>query len=273
MKQTLENKRIRNGISVFKLIVTSILILITNSCKKDDWEALSDTESSRIKIGLYLDYGVWDECNTSTQDMLNDLNCNYTILNKDSVLNGNLNRYDLFIMPGGDMWIYKDSLSLTGMNKIKEFVSNGGGYIGICGGAYFAASTIVWRGWADEDRRYFTIKGLGLFSGTADGPIESFAPSYEEAECKIEITDTTYSLGTGVPDVITPFYSFGPNFLPDDTTKVSIIGKKVSGDSNLIIACEYNMGRVLLSSTHFEFDETYSSWALLKNAIIWCSNN
>ena len=147
----------------YKLIYLIASILIIYSCKKDDpiypEYKLSNKESSGIKAGLYLDHGVWDACKISTQSMLAEMNCNYTILNKDSILNGSLNHYNLFIMPGGDMWEYSNTLTSTGMNNIREFVSSGGGYIGICGGSYFAASKIVWRGWANEPRQYLTISG------------------------------------------------------------------------------------------------------------------
>lgn len=267
----------KNNNFVYKLKYIIITILIIYSCKKEDAinpeYKLSNNESSDIKVGLYLDYGVWDVCRTSTQSMLKEMNCNYIILNKDSIVNGNLNLYNLFIMPGGDMWIYRDSLTSTGMNKIKEFVRNGGGYIGICGGSYFAANKIIWHGWANEPRINVSINGLGLFSGTADGPMENFAPSYENAQCEIKIVDKTHPVCNNIPDIIRPYYFAGPNFILSDSSNISILGKTINSNNNLIMALQYNQGRVFLSSTHFEFDEARSSWELLKNAIIWCSNN
>jgi glutamine amidotransferase-like uncharacterized protein len=266
---------VKNMVFIYKLKYLIVTILIIYSCKKDDSinpeYILSENESSGIKIGLYLDSGVWDECRTGTQSMFNEMNCNYTSLNKDSILNGTLNHYNLFIMPGGDMWKYRDFLTTAGMNKIKEYVSNGGGYIGICGGGYFAASKIVWHGWANEPRINISINGLGLFSGTADGPMENFAPTYEDAQCKIKIIDKNHPLCKDVPDVIKPYYSFGPNFIPNDPSNISIIGRTINGDSTVIIAFQHYQGRVFLSGPHFEFDETRSSWGLLKNAILWCS--
>lgn len=266
----------KNNNFIHMLTYLTVIILFICSCKKEDSihpdYKLSDNESSGIKVGLYLDNGVWDACRTGTQSLLSEMNCNYIILTKDSILNGNLNRYNLLIMPGGDMWEYRDYLTSTGMDNIKEFISNGGGYIGICGGAYFAADKVVWRGWADEPRKYITMKGLNLFSGTADGPVEDFAPSYEDAQCKIKISDKTHPVCNNVTDIIRPYYSFGPKFILTDSSNISIIGNTINGDNIVIIAFPYNHGKVFITSPHPEFDEARSCWMLFKNAIMWCSN-
>jgi glutamine amidotransferase-like uncharacterized protein len=117
------------------------------------------------------------------------------------------------------------------------------------------------------------MNGLGLFSGTADGPMENFVPTYKDAQCKVKIIDNTHPVAKNVPDIIKPYYSFGPNFILNDTSNISVIGTTINGDNTVIIAFQYNQGKVLLSSTHFEFDEVRSSWGLLRNAIRWCSDN
>jgi glutamine amidotransferase-like uncharacterized protein len=176
-------------------------------------------------------------------------------------------------MPGGDMWAYRDHLTTTGMNQVTKFVNEGGGYIGICGGAYFAAKTMIWRGWTNESRQYNIMPGLNLFNGTADGPIEDFAPTYVANQCQIKITDNKHLVTKDVPAIIKPYYSHGPKFLIDDTTQISIIGKTVTGDKTVIIAFPCSSGRVFLTSTHPEFDSTHSSWGLFRNAIEWCLKN
>ena len=63
------------------------------------------------------------------------------------------------------MYSYAGSLPTTGEEKIRAFVRAGGGYLGICGGAYFAAGRVEWCGFK------LPMESLGLFSGAARGPI------------------------------------------------------------------------------------------------------
>ena len=165
------------------LTLSAILILFI-SCENDDPD-YNTSELKTINIGLYTDNGAAgiDE----VESMLKQLGCLYSTINKDTILTGNLSNYDIILFPGGDMWVYKSHLSSSGVQKINDYVRLGGGYLGICGGSYFAANKIVWRGWADEPRQYFTNTGLGIFSGTADGPIEDYAPSYQDINCKVII--------------------------------------------------------------------------------------
>lgn len=48
----------------------------------------------------------------------------------------------MLIIPGGYTARYVDALGEEGLERIREFVAGGGGYIGICAGAYIAARTV-----------------------------------------------------------------------------------------------------------------------------------
>ena len=60
------------------------------------------------------------------------------IINKREILNGEIFRYDVFIIPGSGR-PYLDALQPRWRNNIIKFIENGGGYIGICGGANLAS--------------------------------------------------------------------------------------------------------------------------------------
>lgn len=86
-----------------------------------------------------------------------------------SDLNANtasLSSYRAIIMPGG----YMVGVSLAGRNgqaAINNLINSGGSYIGICSGAYAAASSVRWeRTWSS---------GLGFFHGKAVGSIYDIA--------------------------------------------------------------------------------------------------
>jgi len=263
---------ILNKVRFFIILIVALVTIV--SCKKETPTnslpntELNLTELKGIHIGLYIDNGAGgiDE----VKNMLNQLGCFYSTINKDTILISDLNKYDLILFPGGDMWVYKSHLSATGINKIKEYVQFGGGYIGICAGSYFAADKIVWRGWANEPRQYLTITGLGLFSGIADGPIDDYAPTYQDYNCIVNI-NRSYPITKDIPQQLDYAYSFGPKFIIEDSSNVSILGRTASGNNSVVLAVQYEQGRVFLTGLHPEFDEDKSSWKMISNAILWCS--
>lgn len=247
--------------------VFTLVFILCISCENDELN-FDTKELENVHIGLYADAGATDI--DKVEEMLKQLDCFYLPINRDSILESNLNNYDIILFPGGDMWIYKSHLSMTGVQKLKNYVQQGGGYIGICGGSYFAANKIVWRGWADEPRQYLTIAGLGLFSGTADGPIEDFAPSYQDNNCKVNI-EQNHPITLDISQQIDYLYSFGPKFLITDSSDVTILGRSVVGNNTVVIAVKCQQGRVFLTALHPEFDNDKSSWKMIRNAILWCS--
>lgn len=48
-------------------------------------------------------------------------------------------KHQILIIPGGTARKQQEDLGSEGIKKIKEFVENGGGYVGICAGAYLAS--------------------------------------------------------------------------------------------------------------------------------------
>lgn len=254
-----------NYSSEFQTIIICAIIFLFISCEN---KKQNTPELGAIKIGLYTDNGA-----ASTEQleiMLKHLGCNYSQINKDTILTGKLGSYDIIMFPGGDMWVYKIHLTSEGMQKIKEYVKFGGGYIGICGGSYFAAGKIIWRGWADEPRKYNTFTGLGIFSGSADGPVEDFAPDYQDMTCRVNIS-TGHPITADVPQQLDYLYSFGPKFIVEDSSGVSVLGKSETGDYSVALAIQYEEGRVFLTALHPEFDDDKTSWKMVGNAILWCS--
>jgi len=55
-----------------------------------------------------------------------------------------LDRYDVLIQPGGSGSAQGKALGEEGRDKIRAFVGRGGGYLGICAGAYLASSDYPW---------------------------------------------------------------------------------------------------------------------------------
>jgi putative intracellular protease/amidase len=65
-------------------------------------------------------------------------------INGDDVRGGALAIADVAVFPGGSGSGQAKSLQAEGRQKVREFVKNGGGYLGICGGSYLATSDYSW---------------------------------------------------------------------------------------------------------------------------------
>lgn len=53
------------------------------------------------------------------------------------------NDYDIIIVPGGTAGRYQKLLDVNGITSIQNFVANGGGYLGICAGAYLGSTNDI----------------------------------------------------------------------------------------------------------------------------------
>lgn len=53
------------------------------------------------------------------------------------------NDYDVLIVPGGTARLYQKHLGEQGAASIRDFVTNGGGYMGLCAGAYLGSMNDV----------------------------------------------------------------------------------------------------------------------------------
>lgn len=76
------------------------------------------------------------------------------------ILSGCLMEYVALIIPGGADLPYCERLNGAGNRAIREFVENGGLYVGICAGAYYGCREIAFIG-ADYD--VFGARELGFF--------------------------------------------------------------------------------------------------------------
>ncbi|OHD14683.1 MAG: hypothetical protein A2086_12705 [Spirochaetes bacterium GWD1_27_9] len=92
-----------------------------------------------IKIGIYTidggDLPSFSDVFTNQQ--------NYTFINMDTndFSEKKLSQIDVLIVPGGNPYEYSEPIGEKGMNNIRNFIKNGGGFIGVCAGAFFGVDT------------------------------------------------------------------------------------------------------------------------------------
>lgn len=158
---------------------------------------------------------------------------------------------NLLIIPGGRETPYYEDLHQKGYQRIKKFVALGGHYLGICAGAYFGASRIIFEQ-GHPEHEVITERSLGLYSGTAEGPaygLGRFQYNSEAGACLATIErpgDSKKSIQT---------YFNGGCFFTEPSQNDRVIARYADLPEKpiAIITCIYGKGHVSLSGVHFEY--------------------
>lgn len=163
--------------------------------------------------------------------------------NAEAVIDGRvLGMADMFVMPGGADLPYCAKLNGAGNENIRTYVEDGGTYLGVCAGAYYACKSIEWnKGHADE------ITGkreLAFVNATAIGPINELAPPYNATLQSAAVIDLE---GNSV------YYNGGPYFrVNNKSTDVLARYRGLPFDAPAIVRASVGEGQVILSGVHFE---------------------
>jgi glutamine amidotransferase-like uncharacterized protein len=94
-----------------------------------------------------------------------------TPVSPDEIRSGSLTNFDVVIFGGGGGRNQAEALGEHGRAEVRKFVADGGGYVGICAGAYLATSGFSWS--------------LGLVNAC------TVSPKWQRGEgtVKLELTD------------------------------------------------------------------------------------
>ncbi len=227
----------------------------------------------------YEDDGVWDEEVTAIKALLTRYGWTYQTVEPARINAGYLGtgasrRFRALIEPGG--WAYSRSVVVTpvGEQRIREFVASGGGYVGLCAGAYYATAVVRWAQTASGGSGSYTTAAdytdypysLGLLSGIAQGPL-GWAPWNDGKNPRLELAtiDTANPTMAAIGMIATTrfFYAGGPFFtgmdplppgvevwaraaMPAGTPSAASIG---DGEPT-IVRFLYGQGSVVLFSYH-----------------------
>jgi len=187
-----------------------------------------------------------------------------TQITPEEIRGGALTNYDVVIFGGGSGSKEAEGIGETGREAVKEFVANGGGYIGICAGAYLATSGYPWS--------------LGLVNA------RTVSPKWQRgrAPVKLELTEPGRSILGEREGQFDCLYANGPVIAPDNKTnlppfetlayfrsEVSSNGAPVGVmiNSPAIVRGQYQQGRVVCVSPHPE--QTAGLQDIVPNAILW----
>lgn len=257
------------------LLAVSLVPLLASGCQNQGQSA----RDKHAQVALYSDRGTWSESVQAAEKMFQWMGYTTERVDADDVKNGAVDNFGLLCVPGGNMYAYSEDLSSAGAESIKSFVRHGGGYIGICGGAYFAAEKVVWQG------NQVPMISLEFFPGTAQGPFDEIAPYPDSCMCLVKMADTEHAITKSMPDSAWILYYWGPALMPDADADVDTLGTYAVIDEPAILALEYGSGRVFLIGTHpeieedsdrdgvtecDELDDRGSDWDLMSKATAWC---
>jgi glutamine amidotransferase-like uncharacterized protein len=274
---------------ILSVLVISVGVLFLIGTQEPTTE---DTELSNVQVAYYNGDGAWNVSETILSNMIRWMGCSFTTVRGQDIRDGCLDDYDVLLWPGGHYPAYWGEVGLDGKAEIQEFVSGGGGYLGICAGAYYAADYMVWM----DDDAYpppdYKVEGdelnLDLFPGVAYGPIFDIADRNTTywAMVEINIVDQTHPITESMPNPMTMFYYGGPYLEPYDDANVSVLGVYNITGTPAIVACSYGEGRVFLIGPHGEIeegsdrdgwsfpdipepDDVESDWPLYRKAVRW----
>jgi glutamine amidotransferase-like uncharacterized protein len=232
----------------------------SSSFKEVQAKNISVKNVSEIKVLIFNGDGVTEESVEGIEDTLNDTNNQnlspYYHFNYSTsyVINSKtLSSFDVLIMPGGDASTYISSEAIDS-GAIKQFVSGGKGYLGICAGAYVASNRVdgYYSGWgiaSDVNSKNENYEGMLPISLTSYGTTvlnESSLQNLHMENGPVMYTDDSQIIMAKFADNQTGYQNYA-----------AILGET------------YGNGRILLSSPHPEIEPQNPQ--LLANMIRWAA--
>jgi glutamine amidotransferase-like uncharacterized protein len=155
----------------------------------------------------------------------------------------------LLVIPGGRDIPYLAKLGKEGMAFIKDYVLNGGSYLGICAGAYFASGFVEFQ--KGGPLEVLGERHLQFFSGKAIGPAID-----KDAFCYAAPLGARPARILYREQELSVYYNGGCYFsegLNDPSIQVICRYLEVDGHPPAIISCKVGKGIAILSGVHFEF--------------------
>ncbi len=160
----------------------------------------------------------------------------------------------IFIIPGGANIPYTWALNGIGNKKIKRYVENGGSFLGICAGSYYAGSYVDFA--KDTNLEVQGERELAFFPGIVRGPILAAYDYYSRSGARNAKLIWESNKGFSKGELFTILYNGGGYFVDASSYRdVSVLASyDLKEKLPAIIKCNIGKGVAILSGVHFEYD-------------------
>ena len=226
---------------------------------------ISRADPARIRVALFDDKG---SAGKGVPNVLKQLETHadlrVTKVTGPQIAEGALKDFDVVIFTGGSGSRQAHTLGTKGREEVRQFVQRGGGYIGICAGAYLACSGFDW--------------GLGVLNA------KTVSPKWQRGKGLVQVEATSLGrqslqLPAATQQIL---YANGPIIQPDPgkdlpayevlafyRTELAENGSPSGAmvDTPAIVRGTCGKGRVLSSSPHPE--QTAGMEQFIAQAVRW----
>ena len=217
------------------------------------WSGVAQGEAAKIRVACLDVYGT-AERGVGPKNMARCLapapDFTFRTITSAEIRSNGLAQVDVLICPGGSGSKQSHNLDEQGRLAIQNFVRNGGGYVGICAGAYLASSHYPWS--------------LALLNAKV---VDTEHWARGMGEVTLQLTREGRRLLGATNEIVACYYGQGPLLAPDGKTNLppyqvlatfhSEMAKKgaptgVMSGTTAIATGVYGKGRVLCFSPHPE---------------------
>lgn len=196
-----------------------------------------------MKVAVYGGRGTGDPTRLGVEAFLTWAGIAWREIGPDEVANVADGEFDGIYVPGGWAWAYVRDIPPSGKGAIRRLVEQGGFYIGVCAGAYFATDMIRW-----ECR--FVEYDLDLFRGMAEGPIDQIQP-WRGWRLTPLLLNGGHELHGG-EERHEALYWGGPAFTLDPRQPATLLATYEATGEAAAVTFPYGKGQVLLMGCHLE---------------------
>ena len=225
---------------------------------------LGAAELPVIKVAVYDDKGATGKGIPSVEAILGKAaDIKVTRLKGADIANGGLQEYDLVMFTGGSGSAEAAGLGEKGREEVRDFVRHGGGYVGICAGAYLACTGFEW--------------GVGVLNA------KTVSSKWRRGQGEVKVEGEAF--GEKLTDRGVR-YANGPiikadvrNDLPEFETLVSFRSELAENETPVgvmvnapaMVRSSFGLGRVFTSSPHPE--QTAGLEPLVEKAVRWSARS
>jgi glutamine amidotransferase-like uncharacterized protein len=201
-----------------------------------------EARAGEVRVGVFADAGVWHTGARSIVEALESRGIACQVLDRAMLREEDLARFEAIVLPGGWAPFQWAALGEPGLAALRDYVEGGGRCLGICAGAYLLSRTTRYDG---VDYPY----PLGLFDGTADGPVEGLARFPKPGEARLTVTAEGRRCGLAALASEPCYYSGGPCFVGG--TNVEVLARYADGRP-AAIRRKVGRGEIILMGVHPE---------------------